>query len=79
MDSSLSDCDLLGPKIHDESFTSQHLSSNQDVLHFGRNAVDRTPLAVKDNLSEIDFLFHQCPRGNLEFFSPDSKPLAPNQ
>ena len=75
----LSDRDLLGPEIHHEGFTSQQLGSDKDVLSFSRNAVDRTPLPVKDNLSEVDFLLHQSSRGNLKLFGPDSKPFAPNQ
>jgi hypothetical protein len=75
----LSDCDLLGPEIHHEGFTSQQLGSDKDVLSFSRNAVDWTPLPVKDNLSEVDFLLHQSSRGNLKLFRPDSKPFAPNQ
>jgi hypothetical protein len=75
----LSDCDLLSPEIHHEGLTSQQLGSYEDVMSFGRNAVDRTPLAVKDSLSEIDFLFHQSSCGNLKPFSPDSEPFAPNQ
>jgi hypothetical protein len=75
----LSDCDLLGPEIHHEGFTSQQLGSDKDVLSFSRNAVDWTPLPVKDSLSEVDFLLHQSSRGNLKLFRPDSKPFAPNQ
>jgi hypothetical protein len=75
----LSDCDLLGPEIHHEGLASQQLGSDQDVFCFGRNAVDRTPLAVKDNLSEVYFLFDQSPCGDLKLFSSDSQPFAPNQ
>lgn len=70
---------MLGPKIHYEGLTSQHLGSNQDVLRFGRNAVDRTPVAVKENLSEIDFLFHQCSCGKLKLFPMASHLLPTNK
>ena len=68
---------MLGPKIHYEGLTSQHLGSNQDVLRFGRNAVDRTPLAVKENLSEIDFCYTNAPLAISNFSVPIASHLLP--
>ena len=75
----LSDCHLHALKIHDEGFASQQFGADQYVLGVSRNAIDRSTLPVKDDLSKEDFLFHRFSRGDLEFFSSDSKPFAPHQ
>jgi len=62
----LSDGDPLGLEIHHESFTSQQLGANENVLRLGCYAVNRSPFTVEANLAKINFLFDHGTRSNLK-------------